>query len=144
MEIRKASFKDIEAILMLSKAALTSSVSENWLQDVIRADETYYVFVLVEKKVVGYLIVWLSLKKGAIIDLVIAEEKRKGGYGKKLLAHGINFFYSNDVEEISLEVKVSNQIALKLYNQFGFEIIKTLPHYYQQEDGFLMVRRMNK
>lgn len=45
---------------------------------------------------------------------------------------------------MSLEVRVSNESAIKLYEKFGFKNVGIRKNYYQDnfEDAYLMVREM--
>jgi len=53
-----------------------------------------------------------------------------------------NLCLENSVEEISLEVRVSNEKAINLYHSFGFEVKGIRKDYYQDnhEDAYLMVK----
>jgi ribosomal-protein-alanine N-acetyltransferase len=47
---------------------------------------------------------------------------------------------------VTLEVRVSNQVAQNLYQKYGFAIVGTRPHYYRdnQEDAHIMtVEKVN-
>ena len=44
------------------------------------------------------------------------------------------------VRTITLEVRVSNENAIKFYKKHGFEIVTTKPHYYDNgEDAYYMM-----
>jgi len=49
------------------------------------------------------------------------------------------------VGEVFLEVRVSNEVALRLYKAAGFEVVETLKNYYSDgEDGYRLSLRDRK
>lgn len=65
------------------------------------------------------------------------QEFQGRGFASQLLEFSINNLNKSKFE---LEVRVSNKNAIKLYEKFGFKIVKTLENYYENEDGYKMVR----
>ena len=48
----------------------------------------------------------------------------------------------NNVDNITLEVRVSNMIAINLYKKYGFREVATRKYYYGDEDGILMEKQV--
>lgn len=95
-------------------------------------------FVLyADSLVVGYCI---GGKEGEIYSFAILEEYRGKGYGKKLLNTAIEHFVKKGIKKVSLNVRVSNNIAISLYKSLGFSINMTLDCYYGNEDAYEMVK----
>ena len=46
--------------------------------------------------------------------------------------------------DITLEVRIDNEIAINLYRKFGFEKVAIRKGYYNGVDGILMERRVKK
>ena len=65
-------------------------------------------------------------------------EHRKKGIASKLMDMMIN----DDVKNITLEVNVKNQDAIKLYEKYGFKIVSVREKYYGNDDAYLMIREM--
>lgn len=60
------------------------------------------------------------------IDELIVSKKFQGkGYGKKILLWAIKYMQEQQAESILLHVADWNQNAIKLYENYGFKIIKT-------------------
>jgi len=67
-----------------------------------------------------------------IKSIAVHPHYRNKGIGKALLKEVINF-----KKDIFLEVRVSNESAIKLYESLGFERILTLKRYYSNgEDAY--------
>lgn len=85
---------------------------------VIRAPERFRSFVAVEDgKVVGYLDVTCCFEENEPYDLLVKEEHRGRGFGRKLLARALRM---NEPKEMMLFVDVDNYPAIRLYESLGF------------------------
>ena len=53
---------------------------------------------------------------------------------------------SINAESVTLEVRVTNKAAIKLYNKLGFKKDGLTPHYYldNNEDALLMKKELNR
>lgn len=90
-----------------------------------------------DEKIAGY-ILWLKRKDYyRLYSLAIDPDFRGLGLASKLLEYS---FESLDKNKFSLEVKVSNLGAIRLYKNFGFNVKKVLKDYYEDCDGYLMVK----
>ena len=49
---------------------------------------------------------------------------------------------SENIQNITLEVRKSNINAINFYKKHGFEEVATRENYYGSEDGILMVKEM--
>ena len=143
MIIRKSTLEDLDYIYKLGKENLETQFSKETLKTFIIYDETYYVCSILEKDLIGYIILWKSDNYGQIIDIVIEGKYRKKGYGQKLLNYGINYLKELNVNVVSLEVNVNNKAALSLYKKAGFTKERTLENYYENSDGVLLIRRLD-
>lgn len=86
--------------------------------------------------IAGY-ILWLNRKKYfRLYSLAISKKFQNQGLAKQLLDYSFEHLKE---KSFSLEVRISNIGAIKLYEKFGFKIKKILENYYETEDGYLMV-----
>ncbi|MGD9761032.1 MAG: ribosomal protein S18-alanine N-acetyltransferase [Candidatus Izemoplasmatales bacterium] len=100
-------------------------------------------YILVKDVVLGYISLWIDEDKAQINSLVILLEQRKKGYGSKLLEFTINKLNEIGVKDLTLEVRPSNTVALKLYEKEGFKQVAVRKNYYNNgEDAFLMYKRL--
>ncbi|RDU74258.1 N-acetyltransferase [Helicobacter anseris] len=90
---------------------------------------------LSNQKIAGYILTINYKHSIRIYSLAIRQEFLKMGIATKLCQKVIQ----TSAKKVYLEVRKSNQIAIKLYEKLGFKIIKELPLYYQNEDGLKML-----
>lgn len=108
----------------LSKNSLRYHLSNNIIYK-IKQDE----------KIAGY-ILWLKRKNYyRLYSLAIHPDFRGLGLASRLLEYSLE---NLDKEKFSLEVKVSNLDAIRLYKKFGFKVSRILKDYYEDIDGYLM------
>ncbi len=84
------------------------------------AEETDYYRVLIameDQRVVGYIDVTWPKSPNYVWDILVAEESRGKGWGRKLLAKAIEMNGSSGME---LDVFTNNIPALRLYESMGF------------------------
>lgn len=94
------------------------------------------------QQIVGILIIDTIYERMELIEIEVLDTKRGLGYGKLLLEFMIEKAKEQNVENITLEVKVTNNIAIHLYEKYGFEQVALRKNYYQGIDGILMERKM--
>ena len=94
-----------------------------WTGERIVEDPDWFrTFIAVEnQQVVGYLDVTWPKDPNYIFDLLVAEENRGRGWGRKLLAKMIEM---NRPRGMTLQVYVDNTPALRLYESMGFTKIE--------------------
>jgi len=93
-------------------------------------------------KIIGYYGIWLIFDRAELTTIAIIEEKRSKGYGKLLLSHALNEAKNGGCEFMTLEVRVSNQLAQRLYMANGFEVVSIKKDYYKSnhEDAYMMMK----
>lgn len=74
----------------------------------------------------------------------VDESSRRTGIGESLLEYLIELAMNQNIDNISLEVRCSNEPAISLYLKNGFEIVSKREKYYQNEDGYLMMKKVRK
>lgn len=142
LTIRRIVKEDIELIAKYENEYFHNFMTkEKLMQDLSNPLLKYY--VLVETEICGYVGLWIDEDKAQINTLVIVKEYREKGYGKYLLEFVMKKLEEESIKEVTLEVRPSNQAALKLYQNQGFKQIAVRKNYYNNgEDAFLMYKRL--
>jgi ribosomal-protein-alanine N-acetyltransferase len=93
--------------------------------------------------VVGYLVAWRVATELHLTNLAVREAYRRAGIGQGLLDELLAEAARLGVDSITLEVRVSNEAAIRLYQRNGFESVAVRKRYYQvgNEDALLMLRK---
>ena len=89
----------------------------------------------------GYIGMYLSLGEGEITNVAVAPEFRRRGIADALLTEIKREAAECGVTSLVLEVRVSNQNAICLYEKHGFVSCGVRKGFYEQpkEDAFLMI-----
>ena len=85
-----------------------------------------------------------SARVGHVISIAVLQEYRRRGIGSALMSEALNIFEEKyDVDSVYLEVRVSNQPAINMYEKFGFVKARIIRGYYRDgEDAYVMVKRL--
>ncbi len=91
---------------------------------------------LVAKKnenIVGYLLLSSVLDESTVEDITVDNQHRNMGIGRKLLQAGLTLASKLQQQCLFLEVRCSNDTAIRLYRSVGFKIIGERKNYYDAE-----------
>jgi [ribosomal protein S18]-alanine N-acetyltransferase len=83
---------------------------------------------------------WAILEEAHITILAVHPQYRRLGYGRRLLTALLTAAHQRGLEWATLEVRPSNQAAVRLYEQFGFATVGRRRRYYQDngEDALIL------
>ena len=95
-----------------------------------------------DDKVIGVLNYSLIYDRMEIDNIKVEESHRGKGIGTKLMSYLVSLAIETRVVNITLEVRVSNNIARNLYKKFGFREVALRKFYYGDEDGILMEKQV--
>lgn len=98
-------------------------------------------YILDDKKV-AYLEYCIIYDRMEVDNLFVLEEFRNRQIATKLMAYLVSIAIDNHVVNITLEVRISNDIARDLYKRFGFREVALRKNYYKNEDGILMEKQV--
>ncbi len=100
----------------------------------------YYTAKTPDGKLVGYAGTWHILEEGHITTIAVKNDYLRNHIGEALIYQIIEDCYKDGVKYLTLEVRVSNIPAIKLYEKYGFQSLGTRKGYYQDnnEDALIM------
>lgn len=139
--IRKARLEDLDAIYLCESTCFVEAWSYSMLyDDIIENPNTRYLVVQKGDRVVGYGGMWIVLDEAHITNVCILPEYRGNGYAYALMQALQEEAIANEASSMTLEVRVSNKNALKLYKKCGFSIHGLRKRYYPNngEDAYVM------
>ncbi|MFC4439637.1 MULTISPECIES: ribosomal protein S18-alanine N-acetyltransferase [Natrialbaceae] len=79
---------------------------------------------------------------GHIKDIAVHPDRRGAGVGSALLSQVLPVLAAHGADSVKLEVRESNDGAKRLYRKFGFEGLRRVPGYYNDEDAIVMLRKL--
>jgi [ribosomal protein S18]-alanine N-acetyltransferase len=143
MIIRRMIDEDLDIIDSLEKKIFSSPWPKKEYEYEIHENPYGNPYVVLEDNdIVAYFDYWIIFERAEIATIGVREDKRRLGYGQVMLNYIKDKAEKNGCENISLEVRVSNEKAIKLYEKNGFININIRKNYYDDnhEDAYLMVK----
>ena len=100
----------------------------------------YYSALDKDGKLIGYAGSWRILDEAHITTIAVKPEFMRKKVGETLLNKILKDCYENEVKYLTLEVRISNTPAIKLYEKYGFKSLGSRKGYYQNnnEDALIM------
>ena len=94
----------------------------------------------VDHSVAGYVSVWYQGEEAHITEIAVREDLRGHGLGELLLIGSLREALEYGSEVMTLEARVSNFIAQRLYEKYGFKQVGIRKGYYSdnREDAVIM------
>ena len=133
-EIRLMQPADLKAVAAVERAAYEYPWSLGIFRDCLLAG--YYCLVVdVAGTVTGYGIMSVAAGEAHLLNLCVHPNAQRLGYGRRLLNALLVKATDADADQVFLEVRPSNGLAIELYRSVGFEQIGIRPAYYQAARG---------
>tara|TARA_E500000178_G_scaffold345441_1_gene395310 strand:- start:20735 stop:21973 length:1239 start_codon:yes stop_codon:yes gene_type:complete len=135
--------EDLSTLFLLEKEAYSFGWSERNFEDSLEAG--YKCKKLIDNNLlVGYYIWMKADEECHLLNFTVASARQKRGLGKWMLVQLLDSLKKLNFRSIYLEVRQSNQDAIRLYGKNGFEIIGRRKDYYPdfrgREDALVMKR----
>lgn len=94
--------------------------------------------------VLGYVGAQSVIDEADMMNLAVKEEARRQGLAERLVAELCSRLAANGIKHLLLEVRVSNEAALALYEKLGFAQIGRRPNYYfhPKEDALILRKEL--
>jgi [ribosomal protein S18]-alanine N-acetyltransferase len=147
LNISPISVADIEAILILDRLCFGGLWSIDSYQRELTNENSHFLGIRVAKAlepttdgIIGFGCFWAILDEAHITLLGIHPQYQRQGLGRLLLAALLDRSKSIQMARATLEVRASNDGAIRLYEKFGFQTVGRRKKYYQDtgEDGVIM------
>ena len=111
--------------------------------EMIEKTYAYYFVADIDGAIVGIIGFRDIVGEGEITNVVVDEAYRRCGVGRLLVQKALSKAEELGITDVTLEVRVSNAGAIRLYEEFGFIEEGVRPHFYEKpdEDALIMWRR---
>lgn len=140
IEIRELRDADIEPLSRIEAQSFSMPWSAQDFADLLKRDYCLYLVAEADGEVAGCAGMTDICHEGNIDNVVVAEKFRRHGIARALLQE---LFLQGDkrgVEAYTLEVRESNQAAIRLYEKAGFVSEGVRPDFYEKprENALIM------
>lgn len=140
IEVRDLRTEDLDEVCRIEEASFSMPWKREDFQGLIDSDNSIYLVILADGRVAGAAGYTFNGFDGYINNVVIDVDRRGQGLGKVLMKELLTVGRKNGVSEFTLEVRVSNTPAIKLYESFGFKSEGVRKNFYERpvEDALVM------
>ena len=135
---------DLDAVAALEVASFTNPWTREMLARELTQSDVARVYVLRAPghRVAAFCACWLIFDELHINTLAVEASLRRQGLARRLLAHVLEEAAAAGIQRATLEVRRSNEAALRLYERLGFTVAAVRPRYYShpEEDALVLWR----
>jgi [ribosomal protein S18]-alanine N-acetyltransferase len=140
-EFRPMRAADLDRVMEIEPALYSHPWTRGNFDDSLVAGYSCWV-VECGSAVAGYGVLMLGVREAHLLNLTVAQDWQRRGFGRMLLEHFVRVARGSDAAQMFLEVRPSNVAARRLYVDFGFREITVRRGYYPlgrgREDAILM------
>ncbi|MFS8631054.1 MAG: ribosomal protein S18-alanine N-acetyltransferase [Bacillales bacterium] len=133
--------KDIDQIVKIEEECFAVPWSRESFENELRLNRfARYVVLEDRNKIIGYCGSWVIIDEAHITNIAILPEYRGRKLGEALLKKVMDVARQEGAKRMTLEVRVSNHVAISLYRKLGFQGGGIRKNYYtdNQEDALIM------
>ncbi len=132
---------DLPAIQAIERAAFSAPWPANAYRTELETNKlAHYLVVRVGDEIAGFAGLWLMVDEAHVTTFAIAPAWRRNHLAERLLVALLDVAVDRRATEATLEVRLSNLPARRLYEKFGFRPVGLRPRYYtdNNEDALIM------
>jgi ribosomal-protein-alanine N-acetyltransferase len=141
LRIEEMRLSDITEVQAIERASFTTP----WPPQAYRSElETNrlasYLVARIDDRIVAYAGIWLMVDEAHITTFAVHPAWRRRRIGERLLLAVLDVSMDRGAREATLEVRLSNLPARRLYEKYGFRPVGLRPRYYtdDNEDALVM------
>lgn len=132
---------DLDDVLDIERESFTLPWSK-WMfeRELEEKDRSHFFVFKNGSEVLGYIGFWIVFDEVHIITIAVRKDSRHRGIGTILMASALVAAYKMGAQRATLEVRITNTNAQKMYEKFGFEIVSVRRKFYTDtgEDAYVM------
>ncbi len=139
--IRPMRVPDLAAVQDIERASFTTPWPANAYRQELETNRlAVYLVALMGDAVVAYGGIWLMVDEAHITTFAVRPGYRRRRIGERLLLALLDLARDRMAREATLEVRLSNLPARRLYEKYGFRPVGIRPRYYSDdnEDALIM------
>jgi ribosomal-protein-alanine N-acetyltransferase len=133
--------EDVPDVHAIERASFTTPWPDHAYRTELETNRlAHYLVVRVGDRLVGYAGMWLMVDEAHVTTFAIDPAWRRRRLGERLLIALLDLAIERRAGEATLEVRLSNLAARRLYEKFGFRPVGIRPRYYSDdnEDALIM------
>ena len=148
--LRRSELGDIIPVIEINLKTLPEHYSDYFYESLLEELPEAFIVAEISGKIVGYIMCKMEhgfsnfkklgfVKKGHVVSVAVIDEHRGKGFGSVLVEGAVKGVKIRECSEMYLEVRCSNNDAVRLYEKLEFSITQRLKAYYRDgEDAYVM------
>jgi len=141
MRLRPMTVADLPAVQLIERASFTTPWPAHAYRQELEANRlAAYLVATIGGEIVAYGGIWLMVDEAHVTTFAVHPRYRRRRIGERLLLSLLDLALDRHAREATLEVRLSNLSARRLYEKYGFRPVGIRPRYYSdnQEDALIM------
>ncbi len=135
---RPMSLDDMPTVVELERATYPQPWPEEIFTDELGRLDRAYVVAERNGVLVGFGGLMFVEQYAHVTTLAVKAEARKAGLGTRLMLELVVAGLARGAQNLTLEVRATNEAAQRLYNRFGMVAVGVRKHYYRDDDAVIM------
>lgn len=133
IDFRPATTEDLDAMGRIEQACFADPWTDDMLSSELQMPDSHYVMMEEQGAVVGYYAYMHVLDEVHILNVAILPDYQGRGLGRLMMEHLLAHIPADTVG-VTLEVRVSNTRARRLYESVGFHCVGVRKGYYMDKE----------
>ena len=154
--LRRFANEDLDKVVSINRSCLPENYSTYFYLDIYKNCPDAFIVAEVEGRLVGYIMCRVEsglsdfsrirlARKAHVVSIAVVPEYRRLGIATSLMLSATSALTTYGCSEAFVEVRVTNEPAIRLYRKIGFQIIRRTPrYYYDGEDAYVMSIQIDK
>lgn len=140
IEYKKMTLEHVSGVAALEKVCFPDPWSEKSIASEVSNPLSLWLVATQGEKVVGYVGSQSVLDGADMMNIAVDPDYRNAGIATQLILKLIDLLKCNGVVSLCLEVRISNESAIALYEKMGFVPVGRRLGYYRnpREDAYIM------
>lgn len=143
MRVRELTAQDVDAVCLIEEESFSMPWKAGDFLEMLEADYAYYYVAEEEGVIAGCCGIRNMAGEGEITNVAVAPRFRGRGIARAMMEYMLKEASLHKMEAFTLEVRVSNTPAVRLYESLGFVSEGIRPGFYEKptEDALIMWKR---
>jgi len=149
-QIRRCEREDVQTVIDINMETLPEHYSDYFYYEILAEFPETFLVAEIEGTVVGYVMCRIEYgfshlrrlglaRKGHIVSIAVKERHRGKGVGTMLMRASQDAMVEKTATESYLEVRVTNEEAISLYQKLGYSVTSRLEAYYKDGEAALVM-----
>jgi len=154
-KLREFAMSDLRSVTNINHTCLPENYTDFFFIDLYHRFPETFIVAEDNGEAVGYIMCRIEtglsnfglgglLKKGHIVSIAVMPDHRRKGIAEAIINTATEKMQTAyNAKQCYLEVRISNEPAIKLYRKLGFEATRTIRGYYADgEDAYMMSKKL--